>query len=164
MQVFNVHLPIDDKECKWINIYLSGFMKTVLENSCPNWVLIDNIKIKRKVSLFPPSLVRLLFIADLSLFFCLLHGLEAAFRSFEIKVKYGWFGTNNWHRFHKSCHIWKIIYLNYGKDVKTWMINMTGQHPLDSLVGRAVRRYRRGHKCESLSSLNVLFFQASIYM
>ena len=64
-------------------------MKTVLENSCPNWVLSDNIKIKRKVSLFPPSLVRLLFIADLSLFFCFLHGLGAAFRSFEIKVKYG---------------------------------------------------------------------------
>ena len=36
--------------------------------------------------------------------FSLLHGLEAAFRSCEIKVKYGWFGANYWNRFHKSSH------------------------------------------------------------
>ena len=39
----------------------------------------DNIKIKRKVSLFFPPLVYLPFIAILSLFFSLLLGLEACF-------------------------------------------------------------------------------------
>ena len=37
-------------------------------------------------------------------FFPLLHGLEAAFRSCEIKVKYVWFGANYWLRLHQSSH------------------------------------------------------------
>ena len=41
-------------------------------------------------------------------YFFLLHGLEAALKSCEIKVKYGSFGANNSHRFHKSMHA--VIY------------------------------------------------------
>ena len=41
-------------------------------------------------------------------YFFLLHGLEAALKSCEIKVKYGSFGANNSHRFHKSIHA--VIY------------------------------------------------------
>ena len=65
---------------------LSGFMKTVFKG--------DHIKFKRKVSLFFSPLVYLPRIAVLSLFFLSLHGLEAAFRDCEIKVKYECFGAN----------------------------------------------------------------------
>ena len=49
----------------------------------------DDIKIKRKVSFF--SLHSFIFLSMLTFlhFVPLLHGLEAAFRSCEIKVKYG---------------------------------------------------------------------------
>ena len=53
----------------------------------------DDIKIKRKVSLFFSPLVYLPRIAVLSLCFLCLHGLEAVFRNCEIKVKYGCFGA-----------------------------------------------------------------------
>ena len=78
---------------------MSGFMETVLENLHPNWAFfflpesiskVDNVKIKRKVSLFF-SLNSFIFLVLVSFpkFFSLLLSLEAAFMSCEIKVKYG---------------------------------------------------------------------------
>ena len=78
----------------------------------------DDIKTERKVSLFFSPLVYLPCIAVLSLFFISLHGLEAAFRNCEIKVKYGCFGANYWHRFQKSRYIFFYIWivLTYSDD------------------------------------------------
>ena len=72
----------------YVNICLD---KIVSKNSRPNQAFfskVDDIKIERKVSFFPPLVYRP-FIAVLSLFFSLLQGLEAAFRRCEIKVKNG---------------------------------------------------------------------------
>ena len=76
---------------------MPGFMKTVFKNPRPDRAFfflakVDDLKIKRKISLFflLHSFIYLPLIALLSLFFSLLHDLETAFRSFEIKVKYGW--------------------------------------------------------------------------
>ena len=67
---------------------------------------VDAMKWKGKSVFFFPAcaFVYLPFNVCFSLFFPLLHGLEAAFRSCEIKVKYVWFGANYWLRFHKSSH------------------------------------------------------------
>ena len=62
------------------DINMSGFMKTVLRTQD------DDIKIKRKVSLFS-SPVYLAFTVVLSLFSSFLHGLSESEKSSEIEVK-----------------------------------------------------------------------------
>ena len=70
-------------------------MKTMPKNSPPNQAFffsrrrVDGIKIKRKVSFPPPPLLFFVFISML-LLFSLLCGLEAALRSCEINVEYGY--------------------------------------------------------------------------
>ena len=68
---------------------MSGVMKTVLQTDSRCNPGAD-IKIKRNVSpLFLPPLVYLPVIAVLSLLLAFLHGLKAALKCSEIKVKYG---------------------------------------------------------------------------
>ena len=72
---------------------MSGFVKTVSKNSRPKQEFLSSPKLtlwklKGKSVFSFPVLVYLPFTVRLSLFVSLLHGLEAAFRSCEIKVKF----------------------------------------------------------------------------
>lgn len=65
-------------------------MKTVSNNSHPAqaYKKIDNIKIKRNVSLFSSTYLSSFYCSPLPIF-SFLHGSEAAFRCCEIKVHVG---------------------------------------------------------------------------